>query len=98
MSELLRQLSSHWQTALEHTPFIVMAANGAPRLDWKAVASTTMSGIIAGALASYITLVRIEERVAEQQRRIQWCEDSIRDQGERFALIGERIARCEAKH
>lgn len=93
-------MPEHWKSALEHIPFL-MLANGSLRIDWGAIVQVGLTGAIAGVVASQVMVVRLEERVANQEKRLALCEialaEHVTTMAESSAKLRERIATCEAK-
>lgn len=95
-------MPDHWRALIDISPFLTLTSGGQLRPDWRGIMNTAVTGVIAGALAGYITLVRIEERVANMDRRLAACEGDLArhesDANERWAIVRERLASCEANH
>jgi hypothetical protein len=92
-------MAEHWRTLIDVAPFLSLSAGGQIRPDWRGIMNTAITGVIAGAMAGYITIVRIEERVAQMERRLTACEETQTrheaEGNERWAHVRERLAACE---
>lgn len=90
----------HWKSLLEHLPIVTMAT-GNPRIDWGSIINIVLTGAVSGIIASQVMVVRLEERVANQERRLAQCETGLAEHvaavTESSAKLRERIATCEAK-